>query len=99
MYQKKRLITKYASAARAQKKNRMFKYLFKKKDLHSSSTLSLSHLAGRYLVPNLGIRWQLETIESSGIISEIGRLLREVRETGKRPESEWGARKGVNQSM
>ena len=73
-------------------------YLFKKKDLHSSSTVLLSHLAGWYFVSNLGIRWQLEIIKSSGIISDTGPLFFEAQATEKRPKSECGVQNGVNHS-
>jgi hypothetical protein len=49
-------------------------YLLRKKELHSSRISVLSHLAGWKFIPNFGIKWQLDTIESMGMIAADGAL-------------------------
>ena len=47
-------------------------YLLRRKEVHSSRISVLSHLAGLKFVPNFGIKWQLDTIKSIGMIAADG---------------------------
>jgi hypothetical protein len=47
-------------------------YVLRRKDVHSSRISVLSHFAGWKCVPNFGIKWQLDTIESMGMIAADG---------------------------
>jgi hypothetical protein len=76
----------------------MSAHRFRKKLLHSSSTVSVVQLRG-WWVPDFGTRWQLQDILSRGIISAAGPRAELERVTAYIFVSACRALNGVNHSI